>query len=207
MHIPDLLHAQVCIAKQNGSGEALRVIKPWPVISAERLADYRVFSVRRVVRRSPRTGGEHDFFVLDAPDWVNVIAITTDGQMVMVEQFRHGTESVDLEIPGGVMDPQDASPIEAGVRELREETGYAGENARLIGSVRPNPAILSNTCHTVLVENCRRCCNIELDHAEDVATRLVPARQAAALVADGTIRHSLVVAAIYDYELSLRGCR
>lgn len=183
------------------------MIAPWPVISTERLANYRVFSVRRVVRRSPRTGGEHDFFVLDAPDWVNVIAITADGQMVMVEQFRHGTESVDLEIPGGVMDPHDASPIEAGLRELREETGFVGENARLIGSVRPNPAILSNTCHTVLVENCRHSCDLELDHAEDVATRLIPANQAAALVADGTIRHSLVVVAIYDYELWLRGHR
>ncbi len=180
------------------------MIAPWATISSERLADYRVFSVRRLVRRSPRTGREHDFFVLDAPDWVNVIAITTAGEMVMVEQFRHGTESVDLEIPGGVIDPHDASPVEAAVRELREETGYVGGPARLIGSVRPNPAILSNTCHTVLVENCRCEGKVELDHAEDVATRLIPARQAAGLVADRTIRHSLVVAAIFDYELWLR---
>ncbi|CAG1772951.1 partial ADP-ribose pyrophosphatase, partial [uncultured bacterium] len=118
------------------------MIAPWPSISEAQVTDCRIFKVRRVVRRSPRTGAEHDFFVLDAPDWVNVIALTPDRELVMVEQYRHGTQSVDLEIPGGVMDSHDVSPVATGVRELREETGYVGEAARLLGQVRPNPAIL-----------------------------------------------------------------
>lgn len=183
------------------------MIAPWPTVAAERLADYRVFTVRRVVRRSPRTGREHDFYVLDTPGWVNVIALTPDRQMVLVEQYRHGTESVELEIPGGVMDPRDASPAATGARELREETGFAGEHARVIGTVRPNPAIMSNICHTVLIENCMLRHEREFDHGEDLITRLVPEAEAPRLVARGVIRHSLVVAALYHFELWQRGAR
>ena len=180
----------------------MAVIQPWPSLATEQVLDCRVFGVRRVWRRSPRTGAAHDFYVLDAVDWVNVIAVTPQGDLVMVEQFRHGTESVDLEIPGGVMDPEDASPVATGVRELREETGYVGERARIVGQVRPNPAIMSNTCYTVLVEDCVARESIAFDHGEDLLTRLVPLTEVRRLVADGTIRHSLVVAALYQYELS-----
>ena len=180
------------------------MIAPWHSISTEPLLSCRVFDVRRVTRRSPRTGAPHDFYILDAPDWVNVIAVTPRGELVMVEQFRHGTETVDLEIPGGVMDPEDASPIETGVRELREETGYVGDHARILGQVRPNPAIMSNTCFTVLVENCTLQAKVEFDHSEDLVTRLVPLAEVRRLVTAGTIQHSLVVAALYHDELRRR---
>lgn len=192
------------IAKTARRGQAGDVIEPWTCVSSERLAGCSIFELRRVVRRSPRTGRAHDFYVLDAPDWVNVIALTPDRQMILVEQYRHGTESVDLEIPGGVMDPTDASPLETGVRELREETGYEGQRARVIAQVRPNPAIMSNTCFTVLVEDCTRQHALAFDHAEDLNTRLVPLAEMPGLVADGTIRHSLVVAALYQHELLSR---
>lgn len=181
------------------------MIEPWPSVSSEPLLDCRVFRVRRVVRKSPRTGAAHDFYVLDATDWVNVIAVTPQDELVMVEQYRHGTESVDLEIPGGVMDDGDASPVETGVRELREETGFVGEGARILGQVRPNPAIMSNLCYTVLVENCTLRANTEFDHGEDLLTRLVPWPEVRGLVRAGSIRHSLVVAALYHYELRRGG--
>ncbi len=191
------------IARTGASVKAGAVIEPWPSISSEPVADCRVFSVRRVFRRSPRTGAAHDFYVLDSVDWVNVIALTPRGELVMVEQFRHGTNSVDLEIPGGVMDPTDSSPLETGLRELREETGYIGEKGRILGQVRPNPAIMSNTCYTVLVENCELRSTVQLDHGEDLITRLMPLGTVRQRVMDGTIRHSLVVAALYQYDLSL----
>ena len=181
------------------------MIPPWPTTNSERLADYRVFTVRRDRKTSPRTGQPHDFFVLDCPDWVNVIALTDDQQLIMVEQFRHGTNTVELEIPGGVMDPGDASPIATGIRELREETGCEGETARRLASVAPNPALFSNTCHTILIEHCTLRHPLELDQAEDVATRLVPVKEIPALVAGGRIRHSLVVVALYHFDLFQRG--
>lgn len=182
-----------------------QMIKPWQKIGSKSLADYRIFTLRADRAISPRTGIEHEFFVIDCVDWVNVIALTPDDQMVMVEQYRHGTNTVELEIPGGMVDRADGSPLVAGARELREETGYEGENARLIGRVHPNPAIMSNTCHTVLVEQCRMRHALELDHSEDLMTRLVPVADIPDLVARGKIRHALVVVALYYFELWQRG--
>ena len=93
---------------------------PWPTVRSEALADYRIFTIRRDWKISPRTGREHDFYVVDAPGWVNVIALTPREEIVLIEQYRQGTNAVELEIPGGVMDIADPSPVEGGVRELRE---------------------------------------------------------------------------------------
>jgi len=90
---------------------------------------------------------------------------------------------------------------------LREETGYEGENARILGKIFPNPAIQSNTCYTVLVENCRLKHGVEFDHGEDLITRLVPAADVPRLVAEGKIQHSLVVVALYYFDLWRRGIK
>ena len=137
----------------------------------------------------------------------NVIALTPDRQLVMIEQYRHGSATVELEIPGGMMDATDASPVAAALRELREETGYEGENPRIIGQVRPNPAIMSNMCYTVMVENCRCIHPLQLDHGEDLITRLMPLAEITQLVATGKIHHSLVIVALYYFDLWQRGVK
>ena len=180
------------------------MLKPWEKISTKQLGDYRIFQLRSDRAVSPRTGQAHDFLVLDSVNWVNVVATTSDGHLVMIEQFRHGSGTVELEIPGGMIDPHDSSPLAAGTRELREETGYAGEKARIIGEIFPNPAIMSNTCFTVLVENCQCIHPVEFDHGEDLITRLVPISELSGLVAAGKIRHSLVVVALYYFDLLRR---
>jgi len=181
------------------------MIKPWQTISSRPLGNFRIFTLRSDRRVSPRNGSEHDVFVIDSVDWVNVVALTPDDRLVMVEQYRHGTQTVELEIPGGMVDREDGSPLTAGERELREETGYEGGNARLIGRIFPNPAMMSNTCHTVLVEQCQLRHAAELDHGEDLITRLVPVADVPRLVGAGMIRHSLVVVALYYFELWQRG--
>ena len=154
---------------------------------------------------SPRTGATHPMYVIETVNWVNVIALTPAHELVMVEQYRHGSGTVELEIPGGMMDDGDASPVATGIRELREETGYVGENARDLGRVYPNPAIQNNTCYTILIENCRLTGSVELDSAEDMLTRLVPVRELPELVARGRIQHSLVIVALYYFDLWQRG--
>ena len=181
------------------------MIQPWPKLATTALGDFKVFSLRKELKRSPRTGAPHEFFVLDAVDWVNIVALTPDNQLVLVEQFRHGSETVELEIPGGIMDAHDASPVATAVRELREETGYEGENARVIGRVFPNAAILSNRCYTVLIENCRLAHPVQFDHGEDIVTKLAAADAMPGLIAAGKIRHCLVVAALHYFELWRRG--
>ena len=181
------------------------MIRPWKKIRSKHLGDFRIFSLRSDTMLSPRTGQESDFYVFDCPGWVNVVAVTPEKQLVMVEQYRHGSQTVELEIPGGMIDAKDADPVAAAVRELREETGYEGENARIIGQVSPNPAIMSNVCFTVLVENCRCVHPVQFDHGEDLITQLAPVTDIAQLVATGKIRHSLVIVALYYFELWQRG--
>ncbi|HWD19210.1 MAG TPA: NUDIX hydrolase [Verrucomicrobiae bacterium] len=181
------------------------MIKPWKRASTQTLADYRIFRVRSDVKVSPISGREHDFYVIDCVNWVNVIARTPQDELVMIEQYRHGSETVELEAPGGMIDPEDASPVAAAVRELREETGYEGKSARIIGEVFPNPAIMSNVCYTVFIDDCRPAGPVDFDATEDLLTRLVPATEAGALVRAGKIRHSLVTAALFHYDLLRRG--
>src|SRR5437763_7819845 len=126
------------------------MIRPWKKIGSKPLGDFRIFTLREDRKISPRTQQECGFFVIDSVNCVNVLALTPDRQLVMVEQYRHGSNTVELEIPGGIMDAADPDPVATGLRELREETGYEGNNARVIGKVFPNPAIMSNTCFTVL---------------------------------------------------------
>jgi ADP-ribose pyrophosphatase len=180
-------------------------LRPWKKIGSKPVGNFRVFTVRSDEVISPRTQQAHDVYVIDCANWVNVIALTPERQLVMIEQYRHGSNAVELEIPGGMMDAGDASPIAAGVRELREETGYEGENPRILGQILPNPAIMSNVCYTVLVENCRCVHPLQFDHGEDLITRLVSATEIPQLVASGRIRHSLVVVALYYFELWQRG--
>jgi 8-oxo-dGTP pyrophosphatase MutT (NUDIX family) len=177
------------------------MLEPWPKVRTKQLGDFRIFSLRSEEKISPRTRLPHEFFIIDCVDWVNVIAVTTDNQLVMVEQFRHGSQTVELEIPGGTMDAQDGTPLATGARELQEETGYAGDAPQLIGQVYSNPAIMSNTTYTVLIQNCRLQHKPQLDSGEDLLTRLVPVADIPNVIATAKIRHSLVVAALFHFDL------
>ena len=183
------------------------MIQPWKKISSKSIGDFRIFKLRSDLCINPRTGKEHDFFVLDSVHWVNVVALTPDQQIVMVEQYRHGSGTVELEIPGGMMDPHETDPVATGVRELREETGYQGDHARLLTHVSANPAIFSNTCYTIIVENCQLQHGVEFDAGEDLVTKLIPLAEIPALVAADKIQHPLVVAALYHLDLWQRGIK
>lgn len=187
------------------SNSAEEPIQAWPKKASQSSGDYPIFSIRTDRKTSPRTGLDHDFYVIECADWVNVIALTEQEELVMVRQFRHGSETVELEIPGGVMDSTDTSPIATGIRELREETGYEGQNARLIGDVYPNPAIMNNVCRTVLIENCSLCHELEQDEGEDLRTEVLPLASVPQAVAAGRISHALVVVALYYFDLYRAG--
>jgi ADP-ribose pyrophosphatase len=176
------------------------MLKPWPRRKTEKIFRSRIFELRRDLVRSPRLDVEQEVLVLEAGVWVNIIPLTDDGQVVMVRQFRHGTRSVTLEIPGGLVDPGDASPQAAALRELREETGYEAARVRQIGTVEPNPAIFDNVCHTFLAEGVRPATDQSLDHGEDIEVELWPLSAMPGLIASGQIRHALVVAAFYHLE-------
>jgi ADP-ribose pyrophosphatase len=176
-------------------------VKPWQKVSSKPVGNFRVFNIRSDVKVSPRTGQEHDFYVIESVNWVNVIALTKAGQLVMIDQYRHGSNTVELEIPGGMMDPEETSPLEAGLRELREETGYEGTEAEVIGQIYANPAIMNNICYTVLVRDCELKHPPQLDHSEDVAVVLIEPADIPKFIQQGRIGHSLVVVALYHFEM------
>lgn len=171
--------------------------RDWPTLSRSRLADCRVFTVDSVRRRAPHTGREHEVFVIDAADWVNVVALTPDERVVLVRQFRHGIAEATCEIPGGMVDPEDSDPLAAARRELLEETGHASETWETLGVVTPNPAIQSNRCHTFLARDARRVQDPRPSPGEDLSVELVTLDELHRRVGDGRIHHALVVAAVH----------
>jgi 8-oxo-dGTP pyrophosphatase MutT (NUDIX family) len=132
---------------------------------------------------------------MTAPDWVNVIALTPDHQLVLVRQFRFGIDDFSVEIPGGVME-RGEEPLAAAQRELREETGHTGSKVRVLGRVHPNPAIMNNVCHLVLVEDVRRTAVLAWDHDEEIEVLTAPVDEVYAWARTGRISHALVLDAL-----------
>ena len=173
------------------------MIKDWELIDSKVDRDYRVFKIKVDTSLSPRTNKAGQFYVIDTNDWVNIIPITEDGQVVMIKQYRHGSKKVTLEIPGGLVD--DESAEKAALRELLEETGYRGDGVTYLGATNPNPAIFSNLCHTFLVENVKKVSDINLDDNEDIEVVLKPLAEVSDLIADGSINHALVIIAFHFF--------
>lgn len=167
----------------------------WKKLGSRPIAQTRIFEVESVDFHHPAQPAPRDFFLINAPDWVNVVALTPAHELVLVRQFRFGTNDLSLEIPGGVIDLGEA-PMAAAVRELREETGYAGENVRLLGSVHPNPAMQTNRCHLVLVEKAQRTQALEWDRDEEFEILALPVEEVYARAYRGEITHALVLDAL-----------
>lgn len=171
-------------------------IRDWQRLGDEELVRYKVFRVRKSRRRSPRTGADIGFFLLDTPDWVTVVAVTDDRQLVMVRQFRHGSERVSLEIPGGLIDPHETDPAAAAARELREETGYEAREIVQIGVMNPNPSMMTNRCFAFLATGCRRVGDLQMDPGEDLEVLTVPVAELDERLRSGEIDHAIVLASL-----------
>jgi 8-oxo-dGTP pyrophosphatase MutT (NUDIX family) len=175
--------------------------RPWQVIETRLLEDCRVFRVRRSLARSPRTARLHPLFGIDADDWVNVVPLTRDGQLVMVRQYRHGSGTVTLEVPGGAVDAGE-TPLEAARRELLEETGYHSERFEPIGAANPNPALFGNRLHTFLARDAEPVAPVRNGEHEETVVELVPRGEIQQRVRQGRIDHALVLAALHWLALA-----
>lgn len=168
--------------------------RSWKLLSTRLIADYRILRLREDRYRFEPKGTEANFVVCDSLDWVLVIPVTDDGQVVLVRQFRHGVRQVVLEVPGGLLEAGE-TPEASAARELREETGYQAEKIRLIGKMMPNPAINSAYIHIVVAEGCHLAGDQNLDPFERIEVVLRPLTDIPAMIASGELAHALVVAA------------
>jgi 8-oxo-dGTP pyrophosphatase MutT (NUDIX family) len=166
----------------------------WKRMRSEEVANCRVFKVREDFSRRDSDGAESSFFVVENPDWVNVIPITENGEVILIEQFRHGSEEIILEIPGGMVDEGESHTVTA-ARELLEETGYAPREMIPLGKSRPNPAIQNNWIYHYLGLDCEIKGETNFDTHESITVKTVPLVEIPKLISDGVITHSLVIAA------------
>jgi 8-oxo-dGTP pyrophosphatase MutT (NUDIX family) len=169
-------------------------------------ADYKIFTTHFVDATHPPTGKSKRFSIIEAVDWVNVIALTADDRVVLVRQYRAGSDSICLEIPGGMVDDGE-SPLEAAVRELEEETGYTAKTWKAIGSTLPNPAIQGNRLHSFLALDAEATASQRLDTSEVIAIDVVPLADVQQMLRDGTIDHALVVDAFAHLAFALGSLR
>lgn len=172
----------------------------WKRIASEKVADCRIFRVRQDICQRESDGFEANFFCLENPDWVNVIALTRENEVVLIEQFRHGIGQITLEIPGGMVD-EGENPQTAAQRELLEETGFSADEFVLLGKSHPNPAINNNLVYHYLAVDCEKTRETSFDDHESVVTKLVSLDNVDELVAKGEITHSLVIAAFHWLRL------
>lgn len=137
------------------------------------------------------TLGKHNFYVFDFRDWVNVVPITKQGEIVLVKQYRRGTDEITIEIPAGSMDKGETDPDKAILRELREETGLVARELELMYKVAVNPAIQNNFCYLYLASGCTFEGPIMPDATEELEVLVLSVDEVKALIEKGEITHSL----------------
>lgn len=171
-------------------------VKPWERISTKIMADCRVFTLHESTSISPETAKEHNFYYLKTGDWVNVVPVTAANELVCIRQFRHGTEEITLEIPGGMIDLGE-EPDVAAARECLEETGFEATELVSLGVLTPNPALFPNRLHTFVAPNVKRVADIANTSTEQTEVQLIPMSQVPEFLVSGEIDHALVAATLW----------
>lgn len=179
----------------------------WKTLETEELLKAGLFRLRSDKCELPDGRVMPRYYVMEFPDWVNIVPVTLDGKIVMIEQYRHASGRVHLEIPGGSMEPRiGEDPKRAAVRELREETGFVPDDIRLVGRHYPNPAMQNNSMWTYVGFGCRKLTEPELDPFEDIRVVQLPVNEVYDKIRSGEIDHSIVVASLL-YAMSFLGVR
>lgn len=179
------------------------MVDRWQKLDSKPLHDYGFLSLRRDRYSHPDLEGDRDFLVIDARDWVNIIAVTPSGDIVLIRQFRYGVGDTRWEVPAGVIEPGE-DPAAAAVRELREETGYAGDPPELLCRVEPNPAIQSNLCTSYLIRNAELAHPTEWDDNEVIEVVLTPPQEVRRMIAAGEFPHALLQLPLLHYLTDFR---
>lgn len=174
-------------------------INHWKSFGTHYKKDYRLFTLSIEKRIHPLSNQVGDFVLLDSPDWVNILPITTNNELVLVKQFRHGTSTITTEIPGGLIEVGENIRL-AAERECREETGYSSElEAEYLGFSLTNPAFLNNKCHTFLWQNCEMTSPQSLDMLEDIEVVTIPMDRIMENIQNSEINHSIIMSALMLY--------
>jgi ADP-ribose pyrophosphatase len=170
----------------------------WRELSRETVADARIFTVERSMAESPVDGKSRPFHRIRSVDWAQLLPITTNNEAVMVRQYRHGSQRITLEMPGGLIDDGE-DPATAALRECLEETGYRARSAQPLGVVNPNPALFSHRLYSFYARGVEPESAIQNTGTEVTEVVLVPIADLEGLLLAGEIEHALVASALWRY--------
>lgn len=176
--------------------EIVSLIKPWPRTSSRILAECRIFNLHESTTESPETGKAHQFYFIETADWVNIVPITDNNEVVCIKQFRHGNQQITIEIPGGMVDPGE-DPAVSAARECLEETGYQCDKVQSLGVIAPNPAVFDNRVHTYWARGAKPVGDIQNTATEKTEVLLIPLADIPGYLTRGEIDHALVVATLW----------
>lgn len=175
-----------------------QTIKEWKVLESEYLVRRPWLTARRDRLELPDGRIIPEYYVLEYPDWVNVIAITKEGQFVMERQYRHAARKISLELPCGVME-EGETPLEAAQRELLEETGFGGGQWKKLMELSPNPSAMSNTTHCFLAIGVEKIAEQHLDETEELSVLFMTKEEVKRMLNENQICQALMVAPLYKY--------
>jgi ADP-ribose pyrophosphatase len=176
----------------------------WTLLDKTLVASNRIFDLVTYRSISPDKKRTSDFYILETKDWVNVLPITPEGNVILVNQYRHGSRSMSLEIPGGIVEfSGEDRHLNAAKAELQEETGYASEEWEHIGKLSGNPALFTNWCNLYVAHNAKKLYNTSFDPDEFIEIHEYPLKELPQLIRKGLIYHPMVVAAIGLYFMNI----
>jgi 8-oxo-dGTP pyrophosphatase MutT (NUDIX family) len=178
--------------------------KEWKTLKSEYLIKRPWLTARRDTVELPTGVTNDEYYVLEYPDWINVIAITEDGQMVFVRQYRYALGITSFEIVAGVIE-KDEEPLDAARRELQEETGYAGGDWQQMMVLSPNPSTNTNLCYCYLATNVKKVSGQHLDDTEDIDVYLFSKEEVKAMLERNEIKQALMAAPLWRYFIDLKG--
>jgi 8-oxo-dGTP pyrophosphatase MutT (NUDIX family) len=170
-------------------------MEAWKVRHSQLVLERKWLRVRQDHVILPNGHEIEEFHVIESPDWVGVLAFTEDGEVLLVDQYRHGIEGVSRELPAGVIDPGE-TPLESARRELLEETGYAAHTWQPLASLAMDPNRQPTLAHFFVARGARVVSEQRLDASEDMSVARVNAGDLLQQIDGGLIRHAVHIAAI-----------
>jgi len=171
-------------------------LRPWTIRESVYRIDEPFLRIRCDTVELPDGEIIENYYVRESRGFAIVAAITPERRIVLVRQYKHGIGRITLELPAGMLDPGEAPDVCA-IRELAEETGYAGEPPRLLRSLYADPTSSNGSFHVYLVENATPQFAQRLDPTESIVIETATIPEFAAMVRDGTVASGSQVAACY----------